>query len=699
MAKRRYFSCSNLTQDVPPIVRLWILRLLVPLGGHRAFIENYGFQDDNLAKVLGLGSLILEEDKPGFDQKAARMQLNKLHEEAERNLRSKAVPPTLCNNVARLAALAGLSESDCRILEFSILLNTEILLRTTVDYLKNIGPSQAYYIFSVLLDLPEEAVRAAYSSKNILSRSGLVKLGQDPDLDIRSNLSLLSDNFGWRMVSAEMDPVSLLQDIVSLASPAHLEAADYAHIEHSISPLRHYLKRSIATGRKGVNVFVYGAPGTGKSQLARVLANELGCELFEIASEDDDGDPVDGGQRLRAFRAAQSFFSERRAMIVFDEVEDVFDDGQGILGRKSTAQTSKAWINRTLEANPIPSLWLSNSIDGLDPAFIRRFDMVIELPIPPKRHRERIAREACGGLLDASTVSRIAESEHLAPAIIERAASVARLIQGDVDGIEIQKVITSLVSNTLEAQGHRPIKRSDPNRLPEVYDPTYIQADADLVQVTDGLAMAKAGRLCLYGPPGTGKTAFARWLSEQLDMPLVVKRASDVISMWVGGTEKILARAFREAEQNESILLIDEVDSFLQDRRGAQRSWEVTEVNEMLTQMEAFPGIFIASTNLMSGLDQAALRRFDLKVKFDFMHSDQAWQLLHRYCATMAIPAPGPELKPRLARLNVLTPGDFAAVARQHQFRRIDTVAALIAALEQECQLKENAPKAALGFL
>ncbi|MDT1823478.1 AAA family ATPase, partial [Acinetobacter baumannii] len=76
------------------------------------------------------------------------------------------------------------------------------------------------------------------------------------------------------------------------------------------------------------NIFLHGAPGTGKSEMARAMAAELGCELFEVASEDSDGDPVLGERRLRAFRAAQSFFCKRNALILFDEVEDVFNDGE-----------------------------------------------------------------------------------------------------------------------------------------------------------------------------------------------------------------------------------------------------------------------------------------------------------------------------------------------------------------------------------
>lgn len=128
------------------------------------------------------------------------------------------------------------------------------------------------------------------------------------------------------------------------------------------------------------------------------------------------------------------------------------------------------------------------------------------------------------------------------------------------------------------------------------------------------------------------------------------------MSMYMGGSEKNIARAFREAEQEGALLLIDEVDSFLQDRRGAQRSWEVSMVNEMLTRMEAYSGVFIASTNLMDDLDQAALHRFDLKVKFDYLHAEQAWSLLQSHCAAMKFVEPQPALSARLARLQQLTP-------------------------------------------
>jgi SpoVK/Ycf46/Vps4 family AAA+-type ATPase len=181
-------------------------------------------------------------------------------------------------------------------------------------------------------------------------------------------------------------------------------------------------------------------------------------------------------------------------------------------------------------------------------------------------------------------------------------------------------------------------------------------------------------------------------------MPLVVKRGSDLLSMWLGGTEKNIANAFREAESEGAVLMIDEVDSFLQDRRGAQRTWEITGVNEMLTNLEAFQGILIATTNLVDSLDQAALRRFDLKLCLDYLQPSQAEALLQRCCQKLQLPTPSQQVLARVRALNKLTPGDFAAVLRQGRFHRISDASELVARLQTDCALKGNGDRP-IGFV
>ena len=177
----------------------------------------------------------------------------------------------------------------------------------------------------------------------------------------------------------------------------------------------------------------------------------------------------------------------------------------------------------------------------------------------------------------------------------------------------------------------------------------------------------------------------------------MLRGAADLLSCWIGETEKNLARAFHEAAAEGAILLIDEADSFLQDRSGAQRGWEITHVNEMLTQMEAFEGLFIASTNLVNSLDAASLRRFDFKVKFDFLRPAQRIALFRRVLGDNVEPD---ELTlRRLAQLDQLVPGDFANVLRQFRALGMEpTSIRLIEGLEAEVQLKPGAGVRRIGF-
>ena len=687
---------ARYTNKIEPRVQLWMLRILVNLNAHREFTK-HGFSSDAIAEAIGLGEW-LDTTRREFDAKLVTSELRKLHQLAENKITKSPLPICLRQNIGQLSNLVGMTSTDCRILEFAVSIHSERLLDDTSDLLGNISSAKAFHALSIILDLPESDIRSSLSAHGILACSGLVSVERGGMATLRGKLNLLSETFADLMVTSESDPVTLLRGTVTAAGPGELKLTDYDHIQTWLEILQPYLRQTMATGRRGVNIFLHGLPGTGKTQLARALAADLGCELFEIASEDAEGDPISGQRRLRAFRAAQSFFAQRPALIVFDEVEDVFDDGDSFYGRKSTAQVSKASINRTLEENPVPALWLSNSVRCLDPAFVRRFDMVFELPVPPKRQRERILKDCCGDFIDADRISRIADSETLAPAVVAKASSVVRSIQNVLGEKKACSAFEQLISNTLEAQGHGSLVRHDLNRLPDIYDPKYINSDEDLKLVAAGLVSARSGRLCLFGPPGTGKTAYGRWLAQQLEVPLLVKRASDLMSMWIGECEKNIAKAFRQAETDGALLLIDEVDSFLQDRRGAQRSWEVSQVNEMLTQMESFPGVFVASTNLMGGLDQAALRRFDLKVKFDYLRSDQALGLLARYCIKLDLNSPGSDAQARISRLQRLTPGDFAAVERQHRFRKLDSAIALVCALEAECELKEGL-KSSIGFV
>jgi SpoVK/Ycf46/Vps4 family AAA+-type ATPase len=162
-------------------------------------------------------------------------------------------------------------------------------------------------------------------------------------------------------------------------------------------------------------------------------------------------------------------------------------------------------------------------------------------------------------------------------------------------------------------------------------------------------------------------------------------------------TERNMARVFRQATEEGSVILLDEADTFLRNRTGAQHSWEVSEVNEILTQMETFDGIFIASTNLMDSLDAAALRRFDLKIRFGYLGSEQAWSLFQDVARKLGM-EPQESLRNAVNKLGILTPGDFANVLRQSRLRKITSCEDIYQRLSAECEAKPDGHRRVIGF-
>lgn len=177
------------------------------------------------------------------------------------------------------------------------------------------------------------------------------------------------------------------------------------------------------------------------------------------------------------------------------------------------------------------------------------------------------------------------------------------------------------------------------------------------------------GSLCFWGIPGAGKTQLAEHIAVELDLPILMRSASELLSMWLGETEQQIAKMFAEAQNEGALLFLDEADSFLRDRTLARANWSVTQVNELLQRMERFEGIFIAATNLMDSIDAAAMRRFTWKLEFKALQREQAWAM---FCAEsgfdpIAEPERADELRQALDAIDDLAPGDFATVKRQAQ--------------------------------
>ncbi len=671
------------------LIALWILRAFSPELGRSNFLCNSAYADSEIAEFLGL-PMRLDE--------AVIREMPRLLDDLQISL-EKAGPASLPsqarNNFTRFADSLKLNTTEQRILEFFACVETESTLADTCRVNQKLtGPGAPRFLAKVL-NLPRNAIAKALAHGGRMLRCGLLKSCHHPHKS--SGLEFHSEALATRLLRGPCDPAKLLKLFgVVTPSPPELGLDDFPHLETSLNLLIPYLKTVRDKRRPGVNVLIHGAPGTGKSQLVRVLGRALDIPVFELETADRDGDPLRASGRLSVLNLAQTYFNDPAVLLVFDEAEDILTPSPTSLGM---ANSHKGWFNQLLEKNRQPVFWISNSITTLDPAFSRRFDFILEVPIPPKTQRRRILRKQAGHLVSPGLIEQLAGIEHLAPAVVARARNFIHAIRRDIPKPDRDAALIHVIGGTLKAQGHPdPTKATIQLVQPGIYDIGHLNTSADLQQIAANLRKSPSARLCLYGPPGTGKTSFGHWLANEIGQPLLLRKASDLLSPYLGVTEQKIARTFETARQEGAVLLIDEVDSFLRDRTQTRHSWEVTQINEMLTQIESFPGILIASTNLMDQLDSASMRRFDIKLHFGYLLPDQASRLLVSYCLNLALPQPTTADLELAATMDVSAPGDFTAVARQHRFQPFRDARSLLQAVIAESELKANRSRR-IGFL
>jgi SpoVK/Ycf46/Vps4 family AAA+-type ATPase len=444
-----------------------------------------------------------------------------------------------------------------------------------------------------------------------------------------------------------------------------------------------------------------------------VCARDAGLALYEVEYADRDGNSLSGRDRYRSLQISQVFLKgSAEVALLFDEVEDVFppisSDAAQLMARLDTGDappsssvSGKAWVNQILETNPVPVIWITNRIEQIDPAFRRRFQYHLELKSPPPGAREAlVARALKGASVGQGFVAKLAERKGLTPAQIRTAVRFAQLAADDQP---VEALIERQLGNADRALGQNPAAERAGRAVATQYDLSLLNLETkfEIGRVIEALTRRGHGSLCFHGAPGTGKTALAEHIAQALGKRLMIRQASDLVSKFVGETEANMAKMFAEAQTEEAVLLLDEADSFLRSRRRAERSYEVTEVNEMLQGMERFGGTFICTTNLFEDLDEAALRRFTFKIRFMPLKPEQRERMFIAEALGGVAALLTAEQRARLAALDQLAPGDFAAVRRQVEILGGEFEAdEFLAQLEGEHRIKPGVrERRSVGFI
>ena len=422
------------------------------------------------------------------------------------------------------------------------------------------------------------------------------------------------------------------------------------------------LKRPELFDRLGIappkGILMHGPPGTGKTLLAKAVASESDAHFIAINGPEIMSKYVGGSEEN-----LREFFEEAEAnapsIIFIDELDAIApkrEETQGEVERRTVAQllTLMDGLN---SRGQVVVIGATNRPDSLDPALRRpgRFDREIEIGVPDKDERKEVLEIHTRNMPLAEDVDldKIAENTHgfvgadLESLCKEAAMRVVRRIIPDIKS-EDEKIPEETLKKIVVTKDDfkEALKEIQPSALREV-----------LVQIPDvkwddigGLEDAKQELkeavewplkypekfkefhveppkgVLLYGPPGTGKTLLAKAVANESDANFIAIKGPELLSKWVGESEKGVREVFRKARQTApTVIFFDEIDSIANTRGSDAGGSGVTQrvVNQLLTEIDGMEDLhdvaIIAATNRPDIIDPGLMRpgRFDRHIKVD----------------------------------------------------------------------------------
>ena len=412
-------------------------------------------------------------------------------------------------------------------------------------------------------------------------------------------------------------------------------------------PLRHpeLFQRLGVDPPKGV--LLHGPPGTGKTRLARAVANESDAQFFHIA-----GPEVMGSSYGESEKRLRELFEEAGqaapSIIFIDEIDSIApkrDKVSGEAEKRLVAQLLTLMDGLEPRQNLVV-IAATNRPEAIDEALRRpgRFDREIVVGVPDETGRREILGIHTRGmpLADGVDLDGLARRTYgfvgadLAALTREAALEAVRRIMPEInlgDGSLPTEVLDRL--SVVASDFDNALKRVQPSAMREV----MVQVpnigwddvgglDAPAAKLKEGvelplkhpqafkrLGIRPAKGFLLYGPPGTGKTLLAKAAARESDANFIATKSSDLLSKWYGESEQQIARLFARARQvAPTVIFIDELDSLVPARGGGLGEPQVTErvVNTILAEMdglEELQGVVVmGATNRPNLIDPALLR-------------------------------------------------------------------------------------------
>ncbi len=490
-----------------------------------------------------------------------------------------------------------------------------------------------------------------------------------------------------------------------------LDLKDFSYIKDDIDLLKSLFSKK--SNSRGLKLLLYGKSGTGKTSFAKSLISAINREHYILKSNNIDKE--DSDDRRQDIIGLYCFEKEPQLLnkvIVIDEAEELLSTRINRLTNRS--KDMKKSINLFLDESKSNQIWIVNEIDDIDESTRRRFNYSIRFNDLTYKERVKIWKKQLHlnniSTVPGNIIEKLSKKYPVAPGIINKCVdNFCRLPEGETKtnidsfiSISNKTVMSHLKMNNNE----RIINNEETGK--NFYSSSGISTKQNVNEIIESIERFNDLQgdptvpihnmnIIFYGVPGTGKTEFVKHIATKVDKRILSRSAKDILGQYVGQTEKNIAKVFKEAEEDNLILHIDEIDSLLFNRNSTSRNWEVSQINEFLQSMEEFKGILICTTNRLEHIDPAALRRFTMKIEFDYLKSEGILMFFNLYFKETNLTD---EKKIKLLSLKKLTPGDFKTVYNLYMFNKNEPDAdKIITMLEDEVNVKSKGKDIKLGFI
>lgn len=499
---------------------------------------------------------------------------------------------------------------------------------------------------------------------------------------------------------AEKNMDAFFSDLMpDMTAPEVFDLASFPVPDHVSS-----LMTSLISSDAPVSLLFYGPHDSGKTEYCKSLVKAADKKLFIFKGEGESSNSDTSFSKLSSLLKIK----QSDSIIIVDDADCFFRTTEDASISRATAIRTRNVVNKTLDNNRNKVIFILNNTDQMDESTKRRFSFSYGFnQLSEKAMQANTARKLEETGLSAKTKKDVQKLFNKYKISSKSVDNVIRTIQciGSGTPETVLKDAATILQEKSKLMYGAPKMRSTVN---SAYDISVLQTSIDAGRIVSMIENARKFseknkcsengiRMLFYGLSGTGKTEYARYIGETLGKKILLKRASDILSKYVGETEKNIANAFAQATANDQILLFDECDSFFSSRENTRYEWERTQVNEILTQMEEYPGILICTTNMKQILDPATERRFDIICEFKPLERHGIETLLKKYfCAYKFTDAQ----VSRIESYGSVTPGDFGAVQRNVRFMAQEDISAdyIISELTARQESKDGVCACRIGF-